>query len=124
MSRIDMPGAIDLEPNVSTDEVWNVWIHHNTIEGGGSKGIQLWNGMAHARFGEILIEDNTIRGPRDVGIWCGGSSVVQEGPVTIRRNTITGAATPVLIENMTVDWDGAPRKKRKKRKKKLRGPLA
>jgi hypothetical protein len=129
MARPDMPGAIDLEPNVPTDEVVNIWIHHNIIEGGSAHGIQLWNGIAHARIGEILIEDNVITGPREIGIWCSGSSQVAEGPVTIRRNTITGARQPVVIENMVVDWDGAGdgdglnRRKHRKKRQRHRGVL-
>jgi hypothetical protein len=116
MSRSDMPGAIDLEPNTPVERAHNVWIHHGTISGGNHHGIQLYNGVAHTtQFGQVLIEDVLIEGPRDCGIWAVGSAQVTEGPVTIRRVNIREARTPVYTQDMIVTHVKRTRRKKRRR---------
>lgn len=124
MSRPDMPGAIDLEPDTADQQIWNVVIDSNYIEGGNGRAVQLYNGIAHCpNIGEITIQHNSIRGPREVAVGCWGSPNVTEGRVTVRGNDITGATTPLAVSDMAVDSDitGVIEKnKRKHRRHKRR----
>ncbi len=116
MSRPDMPGAIDLEPDSADQPVWNVAIEGNAIDGGNARGIQIYNGIAHStQFGEIIIKGNSITGPRQVGIGVWGSPRVTEGRVVLEGNTITGAQAPInqsYWENLQIAKKRKPRKRR------------
>jgi len=126
MSRPDMPGAIDLEPDTETQQVWNVLIESNIIEGGNGRAVQLYNGIAHSpHIGEITIRNNIIRGEREVAIGCWGSPQVNEGRVDVWGNDISGATVKLAVSDMTVSSDLLPapdpdKRKRRHRKKKRR----
>lgn len=121
MSRPDMPGAIDLEPDTADQPIWNVLIEGNTISGGNGCGIQLYNGIAHAtQFGEITIQHNTITGSRRVAIGCWGSPQVTEGRVTVQQNTISGAEANVAVSDMAIQTDEVKRRHKHKKRKKHR----
>jgi len=64
MGRDDMPGAIDLEPNATTDTISNVVISGNVIIGGGTPGTQhavSVNNPAGSTCTNIVIANNAIR---------------------------------------------------------------
>lgn len=74
MTRTGMPGAIDIEPNSSTDTITQVYVENNTIYGGDTgvsgwqNGIQSYNG-ALASMSDIYIRNNEIYGSAlDAGI--------------------------------------------------------
>ena len=64
MGRDDMPGAIDVEPNLTTDTTFNLTIEGNTFVGGGSPVTQhavSVNNNVGASCTGILIANNAIR---------------------------------------------------------------
>ena len=64
MGRDDMPGAIDLEPNATTDDIRNLAITGNTVIGGGTPGTQhavSINNSVGSTCTNIVVADNAIR---------------------------------------------------------------
>lgn len=100
MSRDDMPGAIDIEPNNAADEVRNVVIANNTIVGGTAtpgqqKAVAVNNGHG-SPCTNIAVADNTIRGAFRYGIAVFGNDVNQAlTAVSVRGNAINVTASVV-----------------------------
>jgi hypothetical protein len=68
-SRSGMPGPIDLEPNTSADTLSDIFVHHNTIDGGSTAGTGalpgiVYSGFQNAASNNINIHDNDISGSR------------------------------------------------------------
>ncbi|MDP9334781.1 MAG: right-handed parallel beta-helix repeat-containing protein [Actinomycetota bacterium] len=70
MSRPDMPGSIDMEPNIVSDLLNDIQIYGNTIDAGtagpayAQYGILVFDRGAHAPVTNVSVYDNTIRGPQ------------------------------------------------------------
>jgi hypothetical protein len=116
MSRPDMPGAIDIEPNYAHETCWEIWIHQTRIEGGGANGLQIYN-PGGAQIGNVLMEGCAISGRRKFGAWCVGSAAVSEGPVAIRGTSVTDAETRLYVDQMSVSTDFPKKRRRKKRRR-------
>jgi hypothetical protein len=88
-SRSGMPGAIDIEPNLSTDHLMHIDVHDNTIIGGSTTatgtlpGI-VYSGFRNAAATDIKIRNNNVSGTR---FTCGILAIgVDGGPF----NAVTG----------------------------------
>ena len=67
-------------------------------------------------MGYITIENNVIRGNRDVAIALQGSPSVSEGPASVSGNDIRDAITHIYVSS----WENVsiPRDRKKKRRKR------
>lgn len=72
MTRPDMPGAIDLEPDNPSQIIDNVRILENTILGSSPRGVSIANGKG-GTINNILIEGNQIERTK-IGVLLRGSS--------------------------------------------------
>jgi hypothetical protein len=104
LSRADMPGPIDIEPNRLEDTVRNIIIRNNTIKGtNGAAGVSiaLRTGVFHQPPDHITIEHNSIEnakiGIRIVRAYMASTQGEKIG-VNIRHNTLRGTGRPVLID--------------------------
>jgi hypothetical protein len=91
MARNDMPGAIDLEPNTTTDSITNVNIKGNRFIGGATASLQKAvsvNDGANGTITEINIEGNLIRGCFFYGIAVFGGTAPSTPDVSIKNNRI------------------------------------
>jgi hypothetical protein len=86
MSRPDMPGAIDLEPNLSSETLSDVLVDDNTINNPAHFGMLVWDSLQGA-LSNITFKDNVINGgPAVVG---GGSGIlIAYGLATVEGNYI------------------------------------
>lgn len=117
MARADMPGAIDLEPDLSAEFLYDVVVDHNTIDNGAGAvvavtGIQFANSNAGADVDGILIEGNVIRGDLLRGIRLIGHASVVERGVVVQGNIVrditpaTGQNYGVRTDNIQADVSG------------------
>lgn len=99
MARNDMPGAINIESSVITDNIYNVRIHHNHIKGGEvaklQQGIAIQNSVGAIVDG-VLVANNIIDGAFRYGI-----SAFDNGN-KIRNLKIQGN----IIKNLSTIHDG------------------
>lgn len=86
MTRPDMPGAVDLEPNFSSESLRNVQVHGNTVNDPGKYGLLLWN-TAGAGITGVAFHDNTVNGGPG-GINGGAGILIGHGPAGVYSNTI------------------------------------
>jgi hypothetical protein len=104
ISRADMPGPIDIEPNRLNEIVRNIVVRNNTIKGtNGAAGISisLRPGIFRHPPGHITFESNSIEDAK-VGIsiqrsYTAGAQGKKLG-VVIRRNILRGTGRPLLID--------------------------
>jgi hypothetical protein len=104
LSRADMPGPIDIEPNRLDETVRNIVIRNNTIKGtNGAAGmsISLRPGVFQKSPGHISLESNSIENAK-IGISIQRSytaSTPQEKlGINIRHNMLRGTGRPLLID--------------------------
>jgi hypothetical protein len=104
ISRADMPGPIDIEPNRLDETVRNIIIRNNTIKGtNGAAGISiaLRAGAFQYLPGHITLESNSIEHAK-IGIRIVRSYTAntqgERIAVNIRRNTLLGTGHPLLID--------------------------
>lgn len=86
MSRPDMPGAIDLEPNLPSLTLNDVLVENNTINDPSHFGMLEWDSL-HAAISNVTFKDNVINGgPAVMG---GGAGIlIAYGSATIKGNYI------------------------------------
>jgi putative cofactor-binding repeat protein len=86
MSRPDMPGAIDLEPNQPSQTLSDVLVENNTINDPAHFGMLEWDSSQGA-ISNVTFKNNVINGgPAVVG---GGSGIlIAYGSATVSGNTI------------------------------------
>ena len=123
-TRTDMPGAIDIEPELTTDIVKNIDIHHNVLSDiggfGGVIGCALVANLSTTAEG-ITIEDNLIHNPTNTyGLGftgragSGSTTLASNSPrgISYSRNMVigtvgTGAPIPFLIRGANgITMDG------------------
>jgi hypothetical protein len=122
MTRPDMPGAIDLEPNYPHQVVSDISIAGNLIDNrGGSRvkaGITVYNAIARSpHIGRIIIEGNTILGNHMVGILLVGGGDFSETEIVVRNNRVEGADAKIRIKDMRVLSDFHTKRRRKRRRR-------
>lgn len=69
MTRGDMPGSVDIEPNFNTDVCSSIWVYDNTIAAGNTAGTGTESGIIafmvnNAAANDIRIYSNDISGLR------------------------------------------------------------
>jgi hypothetical protein len=75
-SRSDMPGGIDLEPDVPEMSIHNVIVAENLIDNTDST-VQMWNGISSAlnqhgsRSSNVVISHNEVKGAIENGLYIG-----------------------------------------------------
>lgn len=104
LSRADMPGPIDIEPNRLDDTVRNILVRNNTIKGtNGAAGVSiaLRAGVFQQPPGHIKLEGNSIEHAK-IGIRIVRSSTAstqgERIAVNIRNNILRGTGQPLLID--------------------------
>ena len=101
ISRNGMPGAIDIEPNFSTEHLMHVDVHDNTIIGGSTTGTGtlpgiVYSGFRNAAATDIKIRNNNVSGTR---FTCGILAIgVKGGPFN--------AATGLVIDSNNIHGIG------------------
>jgi hypothetical protein len=104
ISRADMPGPIDIEPNRLDEIVRNIVIRNNTIKGtNGTAGmsISLRPGVFQKSPGHITLESNSIENAKiGISIQRSYTASVQGEKlgVVIRHNILRGTGLPLLID--------------------------
>jgi hypothetical protein len=91
MTRPDMPGPIDLEPDVADERVTDIVIARNQIVGTGQPvqaAISVFNAIANATITNITIEQNTIANSFQRAIWVVGGGTGREQNIVVRNNHI------------------------------------
>lgn len=61
IARPDMPGAIDLEPNLPSQTLSDIRVYNNTINDPAHFGMLVWD-SSHATVRNVTFENNTING--------------------------------------------------------------
>lgn len=104
LSRADMPGPIDIEPNRLNETVQNIVIRNNTIKGtngAAAISIALRAGVFQQAPGHITLESNFVEHAR-IGIRIvrsyTASTVGQRLAINIRHNILRGTGRPLLID--------------------------
>jgi Right handed beta helix region len=91
MSRPDMPGAIDLEPNQPWETLSDVLVENNTVNDPAHFGMLEWDSLQGA-ISNITFKDNVINGGS--AIVGGGSGIlIAYGSATVIGNTINNCPT-------------------------------
>lgn len=97
MARPDMPGAVDIEPNVSTSTIFNVNVYGNTFVGNSTPVLQKAVSIINAQSAEVYnvnICGNSIQDGFYFGIAVIGDNVTQSKTrATITGNIIISAIT-------------------------------
>lgn len=104
MTRPDMPGPIDLEPDVADERLTDIVIARNELVGTGEPvqaAITVFNAIAKATIANITIEQNTIANSFQRAIWVVGSGTGREQNIVVRNNDIRDLPTdePIQISN-------------------------
>ena len=104
MTRLGMPGPIDLEPDEPDQFVSDVQIARNEIVGTGQPvqaAINVYNAIANATIANITIEQNLIQGQFQRAIWIVGAGKGREQNIVIRDNEIRGLPTrdPIQVQD-------------------------
>ncbi len=104
LSRSDMPGAIDLEPNQPVEIIRDVSLRNNVVTSSRGAGIAVVirpEGF-HQSPSRILIENNRIQNTAKgiLVLWKGNESGPKTSParVVIRRNQITNADQALILD--------------------------
>jgi hypothetical protein len=114
VSRSNMPGAIDIEPNERDEIVRDVMIRDNAITGNnggvGSISVVLYYKDFLTMPGHITIENNRIQDSKHgiTILWQGGAATKQTPPLEmiIRHNALKGVDGPMQLDGIagvTVD---------------------
>jgi hypothetical protein len=101
MTRPDMPGPIDLEPDLPDERVADIVIARNELIGTGQPvqaAITIFNAIANATIANISIEQNQIRNSFQRAIWVVGGGSGREQNIVVRHNTIQDLPTPEPIQ--------------------------
>lgn len=104
MTRPNMPGPIDLEPDVPQERVADILIARNEIVGTGEPvqaAINVFNAIAHAPIANITIEQNRIRNSFQRAVWIVGGGAGLEQNIVIRDNDIQDLPTrdPIQVKD-------------------------
>ncbi len=104
MTRPDMPGPIDLEPDVPQERVADILIARNEIVGTGQPvqaAINVFNAIANAPIANITIEQNRIRNSFQRAVWVVGGGAGLEQNIVIRDNDIQDLPTrdPIQLKD-------------------------
>jgi hypothetical protein len=104
LSRADMPGPIDIEPNRLDEIIRNIVVRNNTIKGtNGAAGISivLRAGVFQHLPGHITLERNSIEHAK-IGIHIlrrqTASTQAERIAIDVRHNTLLGTNHPLLID--------------------------
>jgi len=111
MTRPDMPGPIDLEPDVPSERVADILIARNEIVGTGQPvqaAITIYNAIANATIANITIEQNTIWNSFQRAIWVVGGGTGREQNIVVRNNSIRDLPTrePIQIQDAQASVSG------------------
>jgi hypothetical protein len=104
ISRADMPGPIDIEPNRLNETVRNIIIRNNTIKatnGAAGVSISLRPGVFQKSPGHITLESNSIEDAKiGISIQRSYTASVQgeQLGVVIRHNILRGTGLPLLMD--------------------------
>jgi hypothetical protein len=86
IARPDMPGAIDVEPNLPSETVNGIHVDNNTINDPAEFGM-LVQDSSHASVSHVTFRNNTINGGR--AVTPGGAGIlIAYAPATVRGNYI------------------------------------
>lgn len=104
ITRPDMPGPIDLEPDEPQERVTDILIARNEIVGTGQPvqaAINVFNAIANATIANITIEQNRIRNSFQRAIWIVGAGAGLEQNIVIRDNHIDNLPTrePIQVKD-------------------------
>lgn len=104
MTRPNMPGPIDLEPDVPQEQVSDIVIARNEIVGTGQPvqaAINVFNAIANATIANITIEQNRIRNSFQRAVWVVGAGEGREQNIVIRDNEIQDLPTrdPIQLKD-------------------------
>jgi hypothetical protein len=104
LSRPDMPGPIDIEPNRLDEVIQNIIVRNNTIKGtngAGAISVAIRAGVFQQPPRHILLEGNFIEhakiGIRIVKSYTASTQGERLG-INIRGNTLRGTGHPLLID--------------------------
>jgi hypothetical protein len=111
MTRPDMPGPIDLEPDEPQERVADILIARNEIVGTGQPvqaAINVFNAIAKADIANITIEQNRIRNSFQRAIWIVGAGTGREQNIVIRDNDIQDLPTrePIQLKDAQASITG------------------
>ena len=111
MTRPDMPGPIDLEPDEPQERVADILIARNEIVGTGQPvqaAINVFNAIANATIADITIEQNRIRNSFQRAIWIVGAGTGREQDIVIRNNDIQDLPTrdPIQLKDAHASVSG------------------
>lgn len=99
MSRPDMPGAVDIEPNTADEAVAGVQVTGNTVNDPAAHGIVVWD-SAGAPVSGVVISGNTVTGgPAQMA---GGAAILTAYAAdTVTGNTVSGVPA---LNGAEYDW--------------------
>jgi hypothetical protein len=111
MTRPDMPGPIDLEPDEPQERVTDILIARNEFVGTGQPvqaAINVFNAIARADIANITIEQNRIRNSFQRAIWIVGAGTGREQNIVIRDNDIQDLPTrePIQVKDTQASISG------------------
>jgi hypothetical protein len=115
ISRPDMPGAVDLEPNTSAESLSNVEVYSNTVNDPAKYGLLLWDPAGSTTSGVVFHDNTIVGGPAQVS---GGAGILLGyGTATVSHNAIRSvpkfngieddyATVTVTGNDVNGAWDG------------------